>query len=122
MFKNCIRGLSIVLLSVFYFAGCLNSRPPKILNGWHTSTAESQGYFTDSSTYFHYPQKTENITLSFGNFPLQNLKNTTNSFGEIINESLQLFKSQFLQYINFRKTFLVKFRKADLIFPFQYFW
>ena len=119
--KNSIRLLSIILLSAYYISECF-SKPIEGFGNCGASSTEQQGYFTDISTKLYYPQKTENITISIGNFPVQNLKDPTSSFGEIVEETLQLFKSQFLQYTNFRKTFLLQYRKADLIFPFHYFW
>jgi hypothetical protein len=40
-----------------------------------------------------------------------------------VNESIEnVFQSEFGQYNSFSKNLLIKFRKTDLLFPFNYFW
>jgi len=56
------------------------------------------------------------------NAPSTTLKNSFNEFFAIVKITEQFFTNEFVQYISISKNFRIKYRKANMIFPFHYFW
>ncbi len=71
--------------------------------------------FFHSSSLFYVQGQIQRV-------PSSSSKNPTFSFLLILQISENLFACTFLQYQSIAQKFIIRFRKADLIFPFHYFW
>ncbi|AWV97288.1 hypothetical protein [Arcticibacterium luteifluviistationis] len=56
------------------------------------------------------------------NIPNPNLKDNFSGPWILEKSHKAVFISKYTQYVSFAKNLLIRHRKADLIFPFQYFW
>lgn len=63
----------------------------------------------------------EHSLKSFNNTH-SSFKNPFSGFGAVLKLAGQLFESRYAQYVAGSKNFLIRFRKADIVFPFHYFW
>ena len=127
MVKNIIRNIGAILLIALYwvggflatsgsFAATDNQYPPD-------ANSERQTCFSTFTSDFYYSAaRTERLTKDTNHAPVIDLKNwSTTPFG-IIQADRILFKSKFSQYTRQRISFFIRCRKADIIFPFHYFW
>lgn len=64
----------------------------------------------------------ENYANPSNNFPPSTLKNSFSEFLTIVKITEQFFANEFVQYISISKNFRINYRKANIIFPFHYFW
>lgn len=64
----------------------------------------------------------ENYANPSNNFPPSTLKNSFSEFLAIVKITEQFFANEFVQYISISKNFRINYRKANIIFPFHYFW
>lgn len=49
-------------------------------------------------------------------------KTSINSFWAVLRTTERIYASAFACYVGISKKILIRFRKADMIFPFHYFW
>jgi len=71
----------------------------------------------------HHAFPTGGPEKNFGNGGASIVKTTAyKSFWAVIWAAEQRYVSAFSQYVAVSRTFLIRFRKADVIFPFHYFW
>lgn len=77
---------------------------------------------TVSVELFSYSSQAENSVNPFNNTPPPTFKNSFNEFLAIVKIREQFFANKFTQYISISKNFRIKYRKANIIFPFHYFW
>lgn len=54
--------------------------------------------------------------------PVSPLKETVSEITAIVKYTGQQFVNSFTQYSSFSGNFFIRYRKADIIFPFHYFW
>lgn len=66
--------------------------------------------------------ESESLANPYSNTPPFTFKNSFNEFLAIVKIREQFFASEFTQYISISKNFRIKYRKANIIFPFHYFW
>ena len=68
--------------------------------------------------------KNENTLQEINEFQVStSLKNNPNTnFSSFLKLTEGIYSSSFSQYIAASYNFLIKYRKADIIFPFHYFW
>ena len=68
--------------------------------------------------------KNENTLQEISEFQVStSLKNNPNTnFSSFLKLTEGIYSSSFSQYIAASYNFLIKYRKADIIFPFHYFW
>ncbi|MCB9360920.1 MAG: hypothetical protein H6587_05850 [Flavobacteriales bacterium] len=121
--KNSFRIFSIcILLAIYCFAISIANNLP--YNAFiENQTNKQTHYFSSQSSnlFYHTEQQLEPSLNDYEGLYFPDFENA-NTRCLIINASVQLFKTELLQYYNFSKLFLIKYRKTDIIFPFQYFW
>lgn len=122
--KNLFAVLGIVLLSALY---CSTIRPYKsfsqntdFIN--KSDSVKGKNYSTVSIELFTDSLLVENYANPSNNFPPSTLKNSFAEFLAIVKITEQFFANVFVQYISISKNFRIKYRKANIIFPFHYFW
>lgn len=74
-----------------------------------------------SCDLFCHPSPPERTVKTFPNGQALSKKNCT-GFWALLKQRERLFESRFAQYTAYSAALPVKFRKADIIFPFHYFW
>lgn len=88
-----------------------------------TYRTEQEQYKTplSQSLIFHTTSSGDSVN-SFHNFSGLDFRNPLNIFQPLIHSAGALSDAEFTQYNQFSVNFPIRFRKADLIFPFHYFW
>jgi hypothetical protein len=122
--KNSFRIFSVFfLLAIYCFAVSIASNLPTDSTLTNHQSSEQKQYFASSSAnlFYHTEQQAECSINNFERLSFPDFKDYKSS-SLIIKASAQLFKTELLPYYNFSKTFLIKYRKTDIIFPFHYFW
>jgi len=127
MAKEKFRNIGTILLSVVYYLGVIvaTSGPFATPENQYSSDAntKNQTCFSSITTNLYCPAPgTEKLTNDSTHEPVINLKNWGNPFFVIIYADGILFRSKFSQYTRHATFFLIRYRKADIIFPFHYFW
>ena len=122
--KSSIRILNMVFLTAIYcfaIGAVSNSYAYSDFSNNQTSSEEkiSSNF---SSTLFYHTSQSESSLNSFNNLPVPNFKNSFTGLWAIINASEQLFQTNFVQYSTFSRNLLIRHRKSDIIFQFNYFW
>ncbi|WP_339709435.1 hypothetical protein [uncultured Kriegella sp.] len=74
-----------------------------------------------TALFYHTPESESGVTTADNHTP-SNVKNPFDSVWALVNTTNVLFESKYAQYLKSSKNFLIHYRKADLIFPFHYFW
>lgn len=74
---------------------------------------------TDLFSGFVSPQRSFS---SSENLPNPNFKTSFGGFWILEKTYKAVFLSKYTQYVSFAKNAVFRFRKADIIFPFHYFW
>lgn len=69
-----------------------------------------------------HDSQSESLTNSFNNIPHTTINKTFNTFVAIIKCREQLIANYLTQYTSFSINFIIRYRKANIIFPFHYFW
>lgn len=64
----------------------------------------------------------ENIVSNPTSFPVPSFKDNVTELAAILYNYKQLFYIQLAQYTYFTRNVLIRYKKLDLMFPFQYFW
>ncbi|MDD3722622.1 MAG: hypothetical protein PHW92_09055 [Lutibacter sp.] len=64
----------------------------------------------------------ESLGGTYSIAPPINYKDSNNEFSSIAKIRELFFANEFAQYIIIARNFLIKYRKANIIFPFHYFW
>lgn len=122
--KSSSRILSGVSLAAIYcFALCVitKSFDYSVFQDYSTSPKEEIiGDF--SKKLFCHTSQSENTVSNNNNVPVPNFKSPLNGFWAIVYTTEQLTETEFYQYTNISKNFLIQHRKSDIIFPFHYFW
>lgn len=75
-----------------------------------------------SPALFLHTQQSENILTSFSDYSFSGYKLPIEHFWTLSFSSELFFNAQFKQYKNNFKLILIRYRKADLIYPFHSFW
>jgi hypothetical protein len=87
------------------------------------STTSQEQYLSNFSTKLlcHTPQSESSVN-NYNSPSASSFKNPFNGLWAICKTTEQLFETAFSQYTNISENFLIQHRKADIIFPFHYFW
>jgi len=89
----------------------------------HENSSGKENYFSVASiSLFCQTSQPKPPLTSFKNSPPPTLNDSAGEYAAMAKASSQLRHSAFAQYISFSKNFPIRFRKANLIFPFHYFW
>lgn len=122
--KDRIRLHFVVLLTMLYcFAiGTINVSPA--FPGFQDtgSASEIERISVWSSKLYCQTSPSESSINNNNNLPAKPHKTQFAGSWAILKVSNQLFETELTQYSELTRNVLIKFRKSDLIFPFQYFW
>jgi len=121
--KNTFRFLVIAVGVAFYCAATRTS-PAVPANPDFSGNASQEVRFTQiakAPIYHTSPSERSVKTLGSGGAS-STVKTTPGSSGAVIRTAEQRYASAFAQYVCISREFLIQVRKADLIFPFHYFW
>jgi len=93
-------------------------------NQTHKKLQNNVGNTTEPLTIIVAFSKNENTLQEISEFQVStSLKNNPNTnFSSFLKLTEGIYSSSFSQYIAASYNFLIKYRKADIIFPFHYFW
>lgn len=117
-----IFGISIIaalycLATVNYYSNSSNSYLT------YLSNAEKGIFYSEvTSNLFCTTLPSERLENGASKTTEPSYKNIFNQFSAIVATAEKLFANQFIQYQACSISFLIRFRKSDIIFPFQYFW
>lgn len=122
--KKSFRIASVIFLAAAWF---IVSGTASISHGgsdFRDDPASTQAYGIQdlSAKIFFNTSQAESLLDSFNNLPVPSLKDPFNEPGSVNIAIEQIFEVGFAQYIRHSINFLVHHRKADIIFPFHYFW
>lgn len=122
--KNLIRNVGIVLLTVLYCVTIsLVSDISKNDGFSHKSSSEKEkNDLSVSIKQFSNTGQAESLVNPFSNSLPTTLKDSSNGFSAIVKIRELFFANEFSQYIFIARNFLIKYGKANIIFPFHYFW
>ena len=122
--KNDIRKSGVLLLIAIYCFAIGNiTKSISHYNIQNTQATEQQEYFaTVSTNLFCHTSQSETSLSSFNDFPSPSFKNSFNSLWAINKTAEQSFERAFSQYTFIYRNFLIRYRKANIIFPFHCFW
>ena len=122
--KGSIRLHGVVLLTMLYcFAiGTINISPAYPGFQDNESASEIEQISAWSSKLYCQISPSENSINNINNLPVKPLKTQFAGFWAILKVTNHLFETELSQYSTLARNVLIKFRKSDLIFPFQYFW
>jgi len=120
-----LRNFSVVILTVIYLSGSgILPGSKNILPFQNTSANRHQSQYSRlvvSALYYGVTEPERSVS-ELTHCQVINFKNTFNSLDGIIKVTGFLFETRFFQYTKLSENFLVQYRKADIIFPFHYFW
>jgi hypothetical protein len=127
MGKNSIRIFGSLLLAAFYCWGVLVFHPgfpanPETPYFSKVNSTDRLCLYDSANDYYYADAKTERYTNEPGQGPVVNLKDGNASPAGMIYTDRILFTSRFSQYTKQAVSFFIRYRKADIIFPFHYFW
>ncbi|MHB1147879.1 MAG: hypothetical protein ACYC01_09830 [Lutibacter sp.] len=122
--KKLFRILGIILLTALYFAAIsFDGRISQNEDFTNKSASEKENTnSTVSVKLFSNTSQAESLANPYSNTPPITFKNSFNEFLAIVKITEQFFANEFVQYISISKNFRIKYRKANIIFPFHYFW
>jgi capsule polysaccharide modification protein KpsS len=122
--KATFRILGVIFLAAIYCFAIAVVPKTVLYSGFQGSlNAEKEGYFTAvSTTLYSHTAPSESKVNHVNNLPAPSFKNPFDELWTNVKASERLLVSGFSQYINFSTNFLILYRKADVIFPFHYFW
>ena len=122
--KKLFRILGIILLTALYFAAISFDGHISQNKDFTNKSAPEKGK-TDSTVsvkQFINSSQAESLANPYSYTPPITFKNSFNEFLAIVKTTEQFFANEFVQYISISKNFRIKYRKANIIFPFHYFW
>lgn len=122
--ENSLKLLGAILLVAVYSFGISSG------SGSYTASAylpaddvQSEVYWSDVSNKlsFHFSESEKLVSDIRTGSPLT-FKTSFAQFLAFVQTSGQLLESGFTQYRRTSENLLIRYRKADIIFPFHYFW
>lgn len=122
--KNLFRILGITLLTALYCSTIsLDNGISQNFGFINKSDSGKEKKDTTVSINLLYDiYQSESLAEPFYNTPPLTFKNQFNPFFSIERVREQFFANAFTQYISTTRNFLIKNLKANIIFPFHYFW
>jgi len=122
--KKLFRILGIILLTALYFAAISFDGHISQNTDFTNKSVPEKGKIdsTVSVKQFINSSQAESLANPYSYTPPITFKNSFNEFLAIVKTTEQFFANEFVQYISISKNFRIKYRKANIIFPFHYFW
>lgn len=122
--KNRVRIFGVILLTAIYsLVVCFVNNTIYSSDNNSVKTSSQEVYFsTNTFDYLCHTTQSESFVNSISNLTAASLKNIVNGFSVTIKINEQLSDSQFAKYSYNTLNILVIYCKADIIFPFDYFW
>lgn len=122
--KKMFRILGITLLTVLYcFTISMAGDITQHSGLSNKSTIEKEkNDVTVSIKFFSNTSQAESLSEPTVNNAPSTLKNSFNEFSAIARIKENFIANTFSQYISISRNFLIKYLKANIIFPFHYFW
>ena len=122
--KTKVRNvLGFVLTAIYCFAMgmVVNSYSTTDFHKVSNKKSETNIAAVSTALFYHTPESESGVATADSHAP-SNLKNPYTGIWALVNTTNALFVSKYAQYIKSSANFLIHYRKADLIFPFHYFW
>lgn len=122
--KRTGRILSVMLLTAIYcFAMSVVTKSIAQDEIQHAQSSEKEECYSASlSNPFIHTSQVESLVKSVHDSSVRSFKIKFTGLSLISRITEQLSLTEFSQYINSSRNFLIQHRKADMIFPFHYFW
>ncbi|MCE1200929.1 MAG: hypothetical protein LWX09_02390 [Bacteroidia bacterium] len=121
---NKLRILSAILLAAIYCHTAIAVKKPivhsQVIN--HETSSQETLLAEFSLDQFFHTSKTEQSVNQINNLPAPDVKNPSAGFWAIFNATERQIVREYSQYSRYAGNFLINYRKANLIFPFHYFW
>lgn len=124
MVKQQVRLWSVVLLTAIYcMAVGISTRTIAHANVPMSATSEQAAFVAnDLPALLSHAPKAEQTTNTFSSFPTPSFEKSIDHYWAFGHVAERIFHAVFVQYSRFYVTLLIQHRKADLLFPFHYFW
>jgi hypothetical protein len=122
--KNVISILGIIVVATLGYLSSICGTDTYSLHAANTGKPDTaQEIYAPAfvTNLFCHTSPSESSVKSFNN-AAPSSKNPCSGFWGILKLAERLFESKYAQYTSISNDFLIKFRKADIIFPFHYFW
>jgi len=116
--------LGVNILTILYcFTICIIYNLFILNNTQYNSISDNAKQFSSISQnlFCHTPQS-ENTFNNYNNSPTASYKNSLTDIWATLKATEKLFETEFSEYNKSFRTFLINYRKSDIIFPFNYFW
>lgn len=121
--RNKVTSVGVISLIVFYCFAIGFVNPYPLSKDVQSHTDSKRDYYSTVKAALHYHvSPSESVVHTAGNYTAPGFNHILFGPGILLLITEQLFESAFFQYSNRSRNFLVRYRKADLIFPFHYFW
>lgn len=113
----------LILTSIYCYAMSVVTYSIANFNIKHESDVEAETFVESvSSTFFFHTHPTEGQVNTFNNVLAHGFQNLFPSLHAKLKTIDHFFETKFTCYHSTFECFPLHYRKADLIFPFQYFW
>lgn len=119
--KKSIRISSVILLTTLYCFSIGIGTKSLIYSDVQTTSQEKYFLTIPSLLSLHTFQSDSSVNI-FNNFSIPSCKNLFDGLWTNLKITEQFYETVFSQYTSFSINFLIHDRKADIIFPFHYFW
>lgn len=116
--------LTVILLTAIYcFAIGFTSISYASAEIHHIQNNDQEDHFSEiSKSFIGQISQSESSIQFLNNFPKRLFKISFIEISTSLETTERLIESKFSQYNGFSRNILMRFRKADTIFPFHYFW
>ena len=114
----------LLLITIYCFGICASALtiPPNYVDSFQSDNTQNEFLVNSSKAHFLHIQQAENVLAPTAEIILLDYKLSIKDFYiASITYQLQILAT-FKQYKNHLKTLRIRYRKADLIFPFHNFW
>jgi len=122
--KNDIKTSSVLLfIAIYCFAIGVGLKSSVLYDIQQTQTTEQEkSISTVSANLFCHTSQSENSLNSLKDFPTPSLKKSIKSLWASTETTEQFLEIAFSQYAFFSTNLLIRYRKANIIYPFHCFW
>ncbi len=124
MVKQPLRfWVGMLLVAIYCLAIGISTHAVVRADAPFSSTADHDAFVAgDPHALLSHAPLTERTVSSFGGFSLPGFDKVIDHFWVITDVAERIFHASFAQYHCFSVSLLILHRKADLLFPFHYFW
>jgi len=115
--------VGILLVAIYSVAVGISTLAVAHADAPFSSTADHDAFVAgDPHALLSHAPLTERTVSSFGGFSLPGFDKVIDHFWVVTDLAERIFHASFAQYHRFSVSLLILHRKADLLFPFHYFW